>query len=346
MYILLQSVLSVAVSVVIPTFNMGGNISMSILSAQSQTLRDIEIIVVDDGSTDSTQELLKTIASEDPRVKVITLEQNFGILYARTTGVRAAQGQYLFNLNADEEIFSEEVLAQMVKLIESESVDIVQLKETTMVMEKRWVDSEESENNQMHVGRLVQPMLLNKTLEKEINIGLRAKLFRTEMYLDAIAKIDLNQSLKVSYNADFLHACLVFVRVESYFGAEEFAYKYYEKEEMTSMKEKMTTDYDSAIRWARSYVYAVNQIKKLLPEPTAAKVIELLDEDVKSVTYDTCETFGKWKNRMVCNELIGKHVLTAKLRSDIKWYLFQCQSASKGQSDKRGPEADDFKDEM
>ncbi len=87
------------VSVIIPAYNAGTTIARTIRSVQRQTLEDLEIVVVDDGSTDDTAAQGKTIA--DPRI-VVRSYDNGGLPIARNRGIAEAHGEYLAFLDADD----------------------------------------------------------------------------------------------------------------------------------------------------------------------------------------------------------------------------------------------------
>lgn len=87
------------ISVIVPAYNAEKTILETIQSIQQQTLSDFELIVIDDGSTDKTVELLSTIA--DPRLKVFSYE-NGGLPVARNRGIERATGEYLSFIDADD----------------------------------------------------------------------------------------------------------------------------------------------------------------------------------------------------------------------------------------------------
>jgi glycosyltransferase involved in cell wall biosynthesis len=87
------------VSVILPTFNRADTILRAIGSVQKQSFGDWELIVIDDGSTDGTADLLAGI---DPRI-VLLRQANAGMTEARNTGIRAARGHYLAFLDSDDE---------------------------------------------------------------------------------------------------------------------------------------------------------------------------------------------------------------------------------------------------
>jgi len=94
------------VSVVIPTYNRAAYITRAVRSVQNQTFRDLEIIVVDDGSIDNTAEIVAKMASADPRVRYIIHSINKGAQAARNTGARAAQGKWIAYQDSDDEWLS------------------------------------------------------------------------------------------------------------------------------------------------------------------------------------------------------------------------------------------------
>ncbi|MHB8539386.1 MAG: glycosyltransferase family 2 protein [Candidatus Acidiferrales bacterium] len=88
------------VSVVIPTFNRAWIIGEALQSVCAQTFEDFEVIVVDDGSTDNTAEVVKSFS--DTRLRYIRNEQNAGFGAACNTGVRSATGEYVSALDSDD----------------------------------------------------------------------------------------------------------------------------------------------------------------------------------------------------------------------------------------------------
>ena len=86
------------VSVIIPTYNSAGYIEEALESVFEQTLQDFEIIVVDDGSTDGTGEVLRKYGD---RIRYIYQENN-GPASARNGGIRVARGEYIAFLDADD----------------------------------------------------------------------------------------------------------------------------------------------------------------------------------------------------------------------------------------------------
>lgn len=91
----------VKVSVIIPCYNAEKYLDQCLSSVINQTLQDIEIICVDDGSTDNSLEILRSYAQKDPRISVLCQQNKFAGI-ARNNGMAAAKGEYFAFLDADD----------------------------------------------------------------------------------------------------------------------------------------------------------------------------------------------------------------------------------------------------
>jgi glycosyltransferase involved in cell wall biosynthesis len=111
------------VSVVVPVFNVGKYLGESLESLLRQTLEEIEIVCVDDGSTDSSAAALADFAARDARVKVLT-QANAGAGAARNAGLEAAQGEYVFFCDPDDWC-EKRMLAAMYRCAKREDCDVV-----------------------------------------------------------------------------------------------------------------------------------------------------------------------------------------------------------------------------
>jgi glycosyltransferase involved in cell wall biosynthesis len=104
------------VSVVIPTYNRTHFIAEAMQSVIDQTFTDFELIVVDDGSTDNTREVVSSF--KDHRIKYIYYQENKGASSAQNTGIRASTGEYVAILGSDD-IWLPQNLELQVKLLDS-----------------------------------------------------------------------------------------------------------------------------------------------------------------------------------------------------------------------------------
>lgn len=89
------------ISIVVPVYNTSPYLKECLDSATNQTLKDIEIICINDGSTDNSYEILKQYANQDSRITVID-QQNSGVSVARNTGILNANGEYVLFLDSDD----------------------------------------------------------------------------------------------------------------------------------------------------------------------------------------------------------------------------------------------------
>ena len=92
------------VSIVLPVYNKEKYIKRSIGSIQNQTLRNIEIVAVNDFSTDKTLFLLKKLSQKDTRIKIINNDRNHGPLYARGMGIINSTGEYIMCVDPDDRL--------------------------------------------------------------------------------------------------------------------------------------------------------------------------------------------------------------------------------------------------
>ena len=122
--------MDIKVSVIIPVYNVAPYLDACLSSCINQTFRDIEIIVVNDGSTDESSDIIQTYVEKDDRFKVITKE-NQGLIYARKSGWEVASGEYVFHLDGDDyiepnaiEILYDEVIKQNADYVVANYYDV------------------------------------------------------------------------------------------------------------------------------------------------------------------------------------------------------------------------------
>ncbi len=89
------------VSVIIPVYNVENYIERCVTSVINQTYKNLEIIIIDDGSTDSSFEICKKLGANDTRIKIIQ-QSNSGVSVSRNTGLKNATGEYILQVDSDD----------------------------------------------------------------------------------------------------------------------------------------------------------------------------------------------------------------------------------------------------
>ena len=116
----------VKVSVIIPIFNTEKYLNNALDSIINQSLDDIEIICINDGSTDRSLEILEEYKKKDSRIKIVS-QTNHGLGYSRNQGLNIANGEYIYFIDSDDSL-DHNALNELYNLCETKSLDVVLFK--------------------------------------------------------------------------------------------------------------------------------------------------------------------------------------------------------------------------
>ncbi len=105
------------VSVIIPVYNAAAWVSDTVCSVLASTYADIEVLCMDDGSTDSSLAVLRLLAATDPRVRVLH-QENAGVCHARNAAIAASHGEYVLPVDADD-LLMPQFIGQAVEVLQA-----------------------------------------------------------------------------------------------------------------------------------------------------------------------------------------------------------------------------------
>lgn len=109
------------VSVITPVYNSEKYIEKTVLSVLNQTYKNLEMILVDDCSTDNSKEIILNLQKKDKRVKYVKLDKNSGAAVARNKGLETANGQFIAFIDSDD-VWKQDKLNQQLKFMQDKNI--------------------------------------------------------------------------------------------------------------------------------------------------------------------------------------------------------------------------------
>lgn len=154
-------------SVIVPVYNVESYVEKCLRTLVEQTLEDIEIIVVNDGSTDNSKETVQKIAKQFPNKIVYVEKENGGLSDARNYGMPYAKGEYIAFLDADDYI-EKDAYQKMYELAKKEDSDMVECDFYWEYPNKQKKDIGEIYHNKKEMLEKIRVVAWNKLIKKEV----------------------------------------------------------------------------------------------------------------------------------------------------------------------------------
>lgn len=217
------------VSFLIPVYNKAKYLPLALRSAQNQSLRDIEIVCLDDGSTDNSVEVVEKFQKDDPRIVLFKHEKNMGTLTARAHLGKYAKGKYIMWLDPDDAYCSPNTAKMAYEKAEKTSTDIVHFKYLHGKFDGVSVCTEKAPTV---YGIMKQPQLSDAICNKKKNLAVNTvamwnKLYTKTTYLAAISFLgEKRYKEHIYYAEDLLLSFAIFSVAKSYVGLDHVAYIY------------------------------------------------------------------------------------------------------------------------
>ena len=123
-------------TVIISTYNQAHCIHKCIRSIQNQSIKNIEILIMDDCSTDNTTETINEFQKEDPRIVLISHDMNEGPIKTRSDGVRFAKGTYVTIIDGDDAFIHKDILEHSLYIAQKGNLDITEFQEANFKGQK------------------------------------------------------------------------------------------------------------------------------------------------------------------------------------------------------------------
>jgi len=192
------------ISVIIPAYNAEKTIVETIQSIQDQTFQDLEIIVIDDGSTDKTLKILHQI--DDPRLKIFSYE-NGGVSVARNRGILHSQGEFLSFIDADDLWTPTKLEVQLAKLKSKSNFKVGAVYSWTLNMYEDSIERSYSQGcHSMLEGNIYTQLLLGHFIGSGSNILVTREAVQSTQLFDPnfTTFADWDFCLQLAHDWDFL----------------------------------------------------------------------------------------------------------------------------------------------
>ena len=169
------------ISVIIPVYNTEDYIEKCIRSIMEQTFKNLEIIIVNDGTTDKSIDICKKLQEEDNRIIIIN-QENMGVSKARNTGLKNATGDYIGFVDSDD-FLEPDMYEIMYNHLENEQADLCRIKAFIYNREGGIEEIAKERNTFIYNNELE---IMNAYLKNELKIAVWDKLFRAETVKDLV----------------------------------------------------------------------------------------------------------------------------------------------------------------
>ena len=239
------------ISIFIPVFNKKKYLINSINSIQKQSIKNLEVIAINDYSTDDSLALLKYLSKKDSRIKIINNDRNHGLLYSRAMGIINSTGEYLMNLDPDDELLGENDLEYLYQISIKSKVDFVSFGFKT---KNKYLKSCSSYNQIFK-----QPLLFLSVFNKNYylkDLLIWNKFVKRELFIKAFQKFKNHiYKEKWNYHEDNIWSVLIHKYANSMICEKKKVYKYnYHSDSLMHKKE---------IIEIKNYIYKEKMIQYL-----------------------------------------------------------------------------------
>ncbi|MEE3413069.1 MAG: glycosyltransferase family 2 protein [Bacteroidales bacterium] len=211
------------VSIIVPIYNSSAFLRKCIDSLVSQSYKDIEIVLFDDGSRDDSFKICNQYAAKDNRIKVFSRE-NRGVSQTRLDAFHNSTGEYITFVDADDYV-EEDYVSLMVKHLERENVDVVSSQHNNVIGQKidKDIRNIQGRFDKQGIENLLETKYLydSSTQKTGITVYLCTKLIKREF----VEKI-LNASLGLWYGEDQVAVTQLLYDVSSIFVSQDYTYNY------------------------------------------------------------------------------------------------------------------------
>lgn len=207
-------------SLLIPVYNTSKSLVACLNSILQKPFDDMEIICVDDGSTDNSLEILRKYEKCDKRIKIISHPENSGLLKARRTGVEHASGRYIMFIDSDDTI-DPGLCRKAVELIQHHNTDIVQFSARVRYLKKGKTDFIEPLTEKFSGKQVLE----NHFVFMNISTSLVVKIYNAEICKQAFKEIP---DIRCYVGEDVLTSFFIAYFTSSYVGVKtKVKYNYY-----------------------------------------------------------------------------------------------------------------------
>ena len=303
------------ISIIVPVYNVENYLKECLDSILNQTYQNIEVIIIDDGSTDNSSKICDEYAKKDKRIQVIH-QQNSGLSVARNNGIKLSKGKYLSFIDSDDIIHS-----QMIELLNQEikknkcDISICKYQSFTDKYIEKQVEYKVKIMNQFE-------FLKNLMIDKEISSHACNKLYKKELFKKVTYPVgkkyeDIGTTYKLGLNADSI----------CYLNIELYGYRVRQNSIVNNLKKETLLDSIDMIN--KRYNDLINKRPELKDyidmnriNTTTRYFLEIIRNNQKSLLKDNDITEKLNEELLISKKLIRKETKKINtLKQNIANYI-------------------------
>ena len=297
------------ISIIIPVYNGKKFLIRSLLSIYAQSFKNIEIIYVDDYSTDNSTKLIQSFQKLDKRIKLFINNENRGTLYTKSYGVTKANGKFVMVMDQDDIYIDKNLFLNLIEITEKNDLDILQFKynEYNPITNKIKYNNIKFSTN---YNIIKQPELGNINLylnEAHKSFLLWDKLIKKKIYLNALDYLGEKQwGINLVHREDHLMTFALYKRANNYMKINKYGYSHIisENQESSDFNNIKRGKYVSLIKREKMLLYQFQFFKFIFDYTNKIKkekriAIRELMKIVKSINFVTIVYNENIKNLVI-----------------------------------------------